>query len=217
MIKTLFPVFLALLSVSSVSSVGYTAPEASNATALDEAGAKNLIDALGKSVLSIFKEGGNREEKKRKFAELFEKYFNVSFIAKAMIKQYWKTASDQEKKEYVSLFKKDIVNIYFNLLETHYRPDDDWKVDKAEASKSDPKAFAVLSRVVRGNGQNLMVKWHVSNGKIIDAIVEKISTSHSKRTEYKALWRESGGNFPGFLNTLRQKVDRMSSEGPKQP
>lgn len=204
--------FNALMLFWAVPTVCTFVPQAM-AEELTEAQAKALIEDLGQRAIQIFSNKTPASQKRPQFQQLFESFFNGHAIARSVLGVRWNKASYEEKKQYVDLFKSDIVNTYFNLLEKYYK-NDRFVVLKAERSKNDPYAFMVLSEIHRANGQTVSIKWHLLGSEttqvlVVDAIVEGASTSNAKRQEYMALFRKHGGTMAGFIQGLRGKVSRL--------
>ena len=51
-------------------------------------------------------------QKKKRFKALLDSHFDIKTIAQFALGHHWRDISDSEKKEYVDLFEKMVVNIY---------------------------------------------------------------------------------------------------------
>ena len=167
---------------------------------------RSTIESVSKKTEDIIHGSGTDAEKKAQFVTLFESDFNVPAIAKHVFRSYWKSATDVEKKEYVSLFTQDIVGTYFSLLKKYYEKKEQLVILRVEPSKRAKNACDVYSEARNpDNNRKITLKWQLLNGKILDVIVDRASMSNAKAREYKDLMRKSGKSFPTFLKALREK------------
>lgn len=207
----LLALFESRAALAQNQDVSQTDSQAVTGQTFTEDSAKKLIDEMGQKVLSIFGSSQKYSHKKEGFEKLFLEYFNAPLIAKHALRKKWRSFSMEEKKEYISLFEKDIIYTYFNLLEKYYQ-NDKFFVLKAETEKDNAQLFSVLSEIRRSNGQTIVIKWQVYKNKILDAIVEKVSTSHAKYNEYREIYRKNGSTTQGFLQALKKKVEQMAEK-----
>ena len=168
---------------------------------------RSTIETVSKKTETIITGSGTDEEKKKQFVALFESDFNVPAIAKHVLRSYWKDATEAEKKEYVHLFKEDIVGTYFSLLKKYYEKKEQLVILRVEPSPRAKQACDVYSEARNpDNNRKITLKWQLLNGKILDVIVDKASMSSAKGREYRDLMRKNGQAFPAFLKALREKA-----------
>lgn len=206
--KYTFAFFFISCLAAPTGAVYAKAPEADQSAQQDVVDrARSTIEAVSKKTETIITGAGTDEEKKKQFIALFESDFNVPAIAKHVLRSYWKEATEAEKKEYVHLFKQDIVGTYFGLLKKYYEKKEQLVILRVEPSPRAKHACDVYSEARNpDNNRKITLKWQLLNGKILDVIVDRASMSNAKSREYKDLMRKNGQAFPAFLKALREKA-----------
>src|ERR1700728_4638199 len=83
--------------------------------AADEGGAA-FINDLGTRGLSVL--GGNLSpaDREAQFRQLFRQDFDAPGIARFVLGRYWRTATDEEQREFLKLFEDYIVIVYSTRL-----------------------------------------------------------------------------------------------------
>lgn len=174
--------------------------------------AKQTIEEASQKTSSIMNDKKlNDQQRKQMFIELFAKDFNVNAIAKLALGKHWKSASEQEIKEYVDLFKQDIVNTYFNLLRKYYQENNVLTIVKAEKIAKHDGGTKVFSEAKNTDNQKMVsLKWNLLHGKILDVDVEGASLANAKKNDYQQLFRSSENTMAGFLKALSKKIKDAS-------
>ena len=172
--------------------------------------ARSTVEGASRTTKDILRKPGTDAEKKGELASLIQRDFNFAAIAKHGC-PCWKQLSDAEKKEFIELFKKDMVEIYFNLLKRYYEKEETLVVLRVEPSQRDKNACDVYAEARNPDtNRKVTLKFQILNGKILDITVGGASMANTKTREYKDLMRKSGRSAPGFLKALSEKVARMS-------
>ncbi|MBV5334014.1 ABC transporter substrate-binding protein, partial [bacterium] len=120
--------------------------------------------------------------------------------------RYWNVADETQRREYMTLFEKMIVDAYAGRFAEYsgetfkvagVRPDGD--VDSH-----------VTTQIVRPSGPPVNVEWRVrktgATYKIIDVVVEGVSMGVTQRSEFASVIQTNGGQVDGLLKALRAKV-----------
>lgn len=167
-----------------------------------------FITDLGDSALTVLADDSlSDEDRLDKFATLFSKNFDTPYISRLVLGQYWKSATDDQKQEYTSLFNDYIVHVYYKRLDEY--SGEQFKVLKGiPATKKDA---TVTSQVVRpAGGPPVSLEWRVRvTGdalKVIDVKVEDISMARSQRSEFASIIERNKKGLDGLLSELRKKA-----------
>ena len=206
--KKMTLVFVLISYLSPHTSIADTQSQGTVQSSQEDAlgRSRSTIESVSKKTEDIINGSITDAEKKAQFVTLFESDFNVPAIAKHVLRSYWKSATESEKKEYIDFFKKNIVGTYFSLLKKYYEKKVQLVILRVEPSKRGKTACDVYSEARNpDNNRKITLKWRLLNGKILDVIVDGASMSNAKEREYKDLMRKSGKSFPTFLNALREK------------
>lgn len=193
-------ILLCILTVLSFAQIAYADINASKASAMVEELTKEGIE-------KIINSNASQEEKNKIFKQLFTENLDLDFIGKYVLGRYWRTASAQQRKDFINLYKE------FNV-QTWSKRFDEFKgkkfVFKGTSSANNPSQVYVNTEVPVENGKPIDVKWRVyeHNGKmkIIDIIIENVSLAQTARNEYTSYIAKSPNGVDGLLENLRTKV-----------
>lgn len=147
------------------------------------------------------------EEKNRIFKKLFTENLDLDFIGKYVLGRYWRTATPQQKKEFINLYKE------FNVKTWSKRFDEfkgkSFVFDGVTPATNKDQVF-VNTSVPMPEGEPVSVKWRVYNRKgelkVIDIIIENVSLAQTARNEYTSFIAKSPNGIEGLLENLRNKV-----------
>lgn len=193
-------ILLCMLAVLSFAQIAYADINATKASTMVEELTREGIEKIINSNVS-------QEEKNKIFKQLFTENLDLDFIGKYVLGRYWRTASAQQRKEFINLYKE------FNV-QTWSKRFDEFKgkkfVFKGTSSANNPNQIYVNTEVPVENGKPIDVKWRVyeHNGKmkIIDIIIENVSLAQTARNEYTSYIAKSPKGIDGLLENLRTKV-----------
>lgn len=193
-------IYIFLMAMFSFASVAVADIDGDNALKMVENLTKDGIEQLINSNASV-------EEKNRIFKKLFTENLDLDFIAKYVLGRYWRTATVQQKKEFIALYKE------FNV-KTWSKRFDEFKgkkfVFEGVSSASNPNQVFVNTKVPMQDENPVSVKWRVYEHKgklqIIDIIIENVSLAQTARNEYTSFIAKSPEKIDGLLMYLREKI-----------
>ncbi len=177
----------------------------SNAHATDTDKAQKFVQAMGNNAVSFLGDSSlGATQKKQKFKKLLNNDFDMDKIGRFALGRNWKTASANEKKEYLKLFNDMIVEVYSSRFGDY--KGEAFTVDSARAAGS--KDALVTSYIVPKNGSKVKVDWRVratgNKYKVIDVLVEGVSMSLTQRSEFASIIQRGGGKMDVLLEHLRK-------------
>lgn len=193
-------ILLCMLAVLSFAQIAYADINATKASTMVE-------ELTREGIEKIINSNASQEEKNKIFKQLFTENLDLDFIGKYVLGRYWRTASAQQRKDFINLYKE------FNV-QTWSKRFDEFKgkkfVFKGTGSANNPNQLYVNTEVPVENGKPIDVKWRVyeHNGKmkIIDIIIENVSLAQTARNEYTSYIAKSPKGIDGLLENLRAKV-----------
>lgn len=145
----------------------------------------------------------DEEQRIKEFQTLLKDYFDLKTIGKFTLGRYWKSATEEQKKEYFDLFEDMVVKMYARRFGEYNGQE--IVIKKAAMANKDA---LVSSQIVDGN-LTVQVDWRVrkKNGKlkVIDVIVEGVSMSLTQRSDFSSVIQRGGGNVSVLLDHLRSK------------
>ena len=166
-------------------------------------GAEHFISSMATRALEFLGSAAAQEQKKASFRALLNDSFDLETIGRFALGRYWKTAATQERNEYLTLFRKMIVEVYAKRF-------GDYKGQKFETRGhrvDGDKDTIVTSYIIPGDGPEVQVDWRVryKNRKyqIVDVIVEGVSMSVTQRSDFAAVIQRGGGDIQVLLTHLR--------------
>jgi len=179
-----------------------------------EEGADTFLRSLAnKAVQSLTEADTPRAERIKRFRIMFKENFAVRSIGKFVLGRNWRKASDDEKKEYLTLFEDLMVVTYVDRFQRY--AGEALKVTKARAETDN--IATVFSEIERpGGAKAIRVDWRVgTNGtiyKVLDVIVEGTSMSNTLRSDFGSIVRREGNGVSGLLVALRKKTAALKAE-----
>jgi len=172
-----------------------------------EQAAFDFVKATAEKGLTFLSRPNSTEaEKAAEFKTLLNNSFDMDSIAKFSLGRYWNTANPAQQKEYVTLFKKMIVNVYTQRF-------GDYKGQKFEVKSARPVGngdVLVMSQIIpTDGGDSIQVDWRVRNKagtfKIVDVLVAGVSMSVTQRSDFSSVIQRGGGTIDVLINHLKQK------------
>jgi phospholipid transport system substrate-binding protein len=126
-------------------------------------------------------------------------------VARLILGRYWRTASEQQRADYLKLFRAFALHTLATRLDVY--GGQDFEVTGAKAV--DDRDAVVSTRIV-GHGAPVKVDWRVRelddhNLVAIDVIVEGVSLIVTQRSEFGAVIERQG--MDGLLSELRRRAE----------
>jgi len=127
----------------------------------------------------------------------FSASVDIDWIARFVLGNTWKRASDEEKARYVSLYRRYLTETYVsNFAENPDKRIRDIKVLGISDTVSDDNSFNVRTQMVLVDWEKLQVSYLVNENegryKVRDIAIENVSLINSHRTEIGALAAAKG-------------------------
>jgi phospholipid transport system substrate-binding protein len=146
-------------------------------------------------------------ERLARFRQLFRADFDGSAIARFVLGRYWRSASEEERQEFLKLFEDYVVYVYGTRLS-----DFNGETFRVRSSRTDGDGTVVSTDVfTAGANAPIKVDWRLiaENGgfKITDVIIEGISLMVTQRSEFASVIQRHGGQVGGLLTLMREKAN----------
>src|SRR5688500_17689728 len=180
--------FLVACAVLSALAGTVAFPSAGRADARSEAAAEFIRDLGARAIDVLVKPRLARAESMRRFRVLLNECFDVPYISRFVLGQYWRRATQQQQREYGALFERLIVQVYADRFAQYSGRDLDVNetlkiTDHRPVGETDS---IVSSQIIRPDGPPVAVDWRVrSRGdalKVIDVAVEGVSMSVTQKS-----------------------------------
>ncbi len=174
--------------------------------------AAGFIENLaGEAIAALSRKDIPRSRRVKSFHSILDRYFAIETIGRWVVGRYWKRASDEDRAEFMKLFKDFIVETYIDRFSKYRRENisDVLKVVRTVTSKSGD--IIVYSRV-KGidGGPPAKVAWRIRTKdgafRIIDIMVEGISMGLTQRSEFASVIRRNGNGLKGLISALEERL-----------
>jgi phospholipid transport system substrate-binding protein len=191
--------------------VSVTAAQPATATSTSPEEAERFIQNLGDEAVKILSDKSipltQREEKIR---ELLRRNFDLETIGRFVLSRYWRTATADQRSEYMSLFSEYVLKTYARRLGAY--GNEQFKIASSKPLGS--RDAIVLTEITQQAGvQPITAGWRVRDTdnklKIIDVMVEGVSMAAAQRSEFDSIIQKQG--LAGLIEILRAKVSAFSA------
>ena len=176
-------------------------------------GARKFVQSLSDRTLDLLRTSEiSEDERLARFHALLREAFDVTAIGAFVLGRYWRTATQDQRAEYLRLFEDYIVRSYSARLGSIYSGED------VEINRVIPQEDGVLvrSQIISEKNSPIRVDWYVrrpqSVYKVIDVRVEGVSMVQTQRDEFTSVIQRKGGEVEGLLEVLREKIAQLESE-----
>lgn len=174
--------------------------------AVETASARKFIDTMaGQAIEFLGHANMSQDAKQQQFEKLLRESFDMDTIGRFALGKYWRTATDAQRKEYLSLFRRMVVKVY----STRFSEYDGQKFETRAVRAEGEKDVLVTSFIVPGSGPEVQVDWRVrykdGRWRIVDVIVEGVSMSVTQRSDFAAVIQRGGGDVGVLIQHLRSK------------
>lgn len=167
--------------------------------------AEKFIRALGDQAVKLLSDKSiPLTERETKIRTMLRHNFDLETIGRFVLSKYWRTASPDQRAEYLSLFSDFVVRTYARRLGGY--AGEKFKIKSAKPLGS--RDALVVTEISRQAGPPITAGWRVRDTKnsyrIIDVMVEGVSMAATQRSEFETIIRKQG--LVGLIEILRAKV-----------
>jgi phospholipid transport system substrate-binding protein len=163
---------------------------------------KRAVEILGKKA--------PQTERLVRFRELFQANFDGPGIARFVLGRYWRSASQDEQQEFLSLFEDYVVFVYGTRFSSL-----NGETLKIRGSRAEESGVIVSTEMINPGSEALVkIDWRLvtDNGvfKINDVVIEGISMMVTQRSEFASVIQRHGGKVSGLLSLMRERTKTAS-------
>jgi phospholipid transport system substrate-binding protein len=158
-----------------------------------------FIENLGKQTLKVMaSEGLNKTQKQVELERIFSSNVDMAWVARFVMGQYWRQATDQQKAEYLKKYDQFLVSHYAANF-TDYTSGS-FHVTGVKDDGNDESTVSMEIASAEGpNGDPILVDYRVRKTgggfKIFDVIVEGVSLITTQRSEFGAVIQRNGIDY----------------------
>jgi len=191
-----FGLFVSLAAIQPAAAGTKTSPEE----------ARQFIQKLGDEAVKVLSDKSIPLSKREAdIRELLRRNFDLETIGRFVLSRYWRTATADEKSDYMSLFSEYVLRTYARRLGAYGNE----KFNIISSKPLGSRDAIVLTEIkTQAGGQPITAGWRVrdrdNSYKIIDVMVEGVSMAAAQRSEFDAVIQKQG--LTGLIEILRAKV-----------
>ena len=197
-------IFMAAVTGLAVLLSATSGPQASSG----DDPALTFIQSLGDRAVEALRDNVNSsfEEREAAFREVMVKGFDIPIVGRFVLGRHWRTASKEQRKDYMAVFVDFIVRVYASRFDS-YGGELFTARSVIHDESGDKIVRAQIVRPSRGDpiGVDFRVRMRDENYKVIDVTVEGISMLHTHRVEFASVVNRKG--IDGLLSDLRARVE----------
>ncbi len=195
--------FSAVVVFVAVVGFGHTGSASMN-------GAVQFIHTLGNQAITTLRATNlTLEQREAHFRGLLARSFDLRFIGRFVLGKHWRSATADQKNDYLDLFSEYILQTYSSRF-GGYSGQSLTVVGARQASEKD---IVVQTQIDRPSGSLILAEWRVrakgAQYGIIDIAVEGVSMAVTQRSEFGAVVQRNG--IPGLLALLRARTTKISA------
>ncbi|MDY0029764.1 MAG: ABC transporter substrate-binding protein [Pseudobdellovibrionaceae bacterium] len=197
---------------SAVPALSVHAPAASASVLVsvsekDDQGALDFVKSTAEKGLTFLSDPeSSQDQKKREFKKLLDNSFDLDTIGRFVLGKYWNSATPDQQKEYNSLFRKMVVEVYAGRFSDYKGQKFEVKSVRAISSKD---ALVTSFIYPESGGEPIQVDWRVRKTgaiyKVVDVLVTGVSMSVTQRSDFASVIQRGGGNIDVLIDYLKNK------------
>jgi len=152
-------------------------------------------------------------EKAKRFRALFNDGFDIPAISRFVLARNWRTASNTEQQEFISVFENVIVATWSRRFSEYSGQTIKVLSTTPDGDSGTLVDTAIVDSTGQNIGQSIAVQWRLRQRedglRIVDVIVEGVSMAITYRQDYASAIRQQGG-LQGLLTELRKQAGKPS-------
>lgn len=192
-----------ILAAAGLAYTGLSVHRSAWAQAANKA--STFVKSTGEKLIAVVNGPGSTESKRQQLTQVIDSVVDVDGIARFCLGRFWRTASPDQQKRYMTLFHQVLVTniggklgeyqgVRFTMGRSHTQDEDE-----------------IVSTVVdRPNNPPTNVDWVItepsSNPKIIDVIAEGTSLRLTQRQDYASYLARNNGNVDALITAMQRQV-----------
>lgn len=198
MVKVSFKIIIATFIILNISIL-----TSANATASD---AQEFIKKISNKVIHLIEdEDVNELMKKKQLSKIFEESVDTKWISKFVMGKHWRDTSDLQKKVYLELHRKFLINSYVPKFRNYANQKVRFKKFYDEGNNE----YLIETEIVQTDGTAIEVDYKVRKNKnneykIFDVIAEGVSLITTQRSEFASILSRKGVDY--LIKRLKAKV-----------
>ena len=171
---------------------------------------KQFIQEIIDEVKTVLIETNSKEFKTKKLSEMALKIVDIKGVAYYSLGNYRKELSDEQLKEYLSLFEKYFLKSFTSRLTDYSEP----KIEVLSTEVLNPKYTIVKSLLLATDKKPAVnIEWRVYTKNpdkplIRDLIIEGLSLARTQKEEFSSIIETNNGDITKLFITLKEFIGK---------
>jgi len=153
------------------------------------------------------KQSGRAEERRQLLEQVVGARFDYQEMSRRALGAPWKTLSDQEKQEFIGLFRTLLTNSYADKIESYSGDGVQYLNERTE------KEYAEVRTKVLSGKTEIPLDYRLINKadewRVYDVVVDGVSLVNNYRGQFTKILRAS--SYSDLVDQLRKKSDRLKA------
>jgi len=169
---------------------------------------KQFIQEVIDEAKKVLVDTNSKEVKRKKLSEMALETVDIKGVAYYSLGNYRKELSDEQMKEYLSLFEKYFLKSFTSRLTDYSDP----KIDVLSAEVLNPKYVIVKSLLLATDKKPAVnIEWRVYTKNpdkplIRDLIIEGLSLARTQKEEFTSVIETNNGDVTKLFITLKEFI-----------
>ena len=171
---------------------------------------KQFVSEVIAETKKILMETNTKEYKTKKLSEMALKTVDIKGVAYYSLGNYRKELSDEQLKEYLSLFEKYFLKSFTSRLTDYSEP----KIEVLSTEVLNPK-YTIVKSLLLGTDKKpaVNIEWRVYTKNpdkplIRDLIIEGLSLARTQKEEFSSVIEANNGDVTKLFITLKEFIDK---------
>jgi len=153
------------------------------------------------------KQPGKAEERRRQLEKVVEARFDYQEMSRRALGAPWHKLSDQERQEFVGLFRTLLTNSYAEKIETYSGEGVQYLNERTEKDYAEVRTKVLSGKTEIPLDYRLINK--AEDWRVYDVVVDGVSLVNNYRGQFTKILRES--TYSDLVDQLRKKSDKLKS------
>lgn len=173
--------------------------------------ARAFIEALANKAIGALSGGADLQVREEKVRKLLADNLDLQRMGRFVLANRWKSASQSQREEYISLFSDYVLTTYSRQL-GGYSGQTFKVVDSIKLTKRDA---LVTTEIFQDGAPPVAAGWRVRKFKdgslrILDVVVEKLSMVQAQQEQFNSIASRDG--VDGVIRMLRLKLTKYAAQ-----
>ena len=153
------------------------------------------------------KQPGRAEERRRRLEQIIGDRFDYQEMSRRALGASWNELADKDKEEFVSLFRKLLINSYADKIESYSGEGVQYINERTEKDYAEVRTKVLTGKIEIPLDYRLLNKG--ADWRVYDVVVDGVSLVNNYRGQFSKILRSS--TFADLVDQLRKKSDKTNA------